>query len=971
MKQSKRLISMFLAMVMFLSVISSASTVFAEEVKDEQGLTVVDESKRQEQLEYMKGVLSDFGTDIVNVLTADEAKEQYSNFFSSVSDIVKQNETAVVATGAVGDFETKVNSYAGKLKTKTPTEEDVKGYQEILADYKNLTDKQKSEIELFAENKFYVMVLDYEAYSLYAAGDKLKAAYTKANDIANAVVTDLVPVLTQATELYTKILDRKSTLTSDQKIAEFAAASFEVRAYLGLYDASYGAFRQELNSMYCGNGLVQLIISVGNDLMGDDTFTGTKPTRVSKPNPSQFEGGEASAEYQAAFNNWLTFRKETAEYDSAKNNHATKYQLQAWEKIAADVPEYKPLLQLLKDGLAAIDAFNADSSNLAPVKKVAAEMEKLTDFQKVFIKNNPMPYFRTDVENQTTDWKTTVWSSAKIYEVLSATAQYDSLTAFLAVIDGMKAPYTNDMIIKVKDAYSKVPDYFKLQIPAEVMAKYKDILASITFDAPSLEKPDLTAFNKTVVTYPEKVTHDQVEKALPRIESILTDVLLPILGVEGSLTDMITTGVYTNSAIAEICKTLYPMMGGLDPMLAGLATPSALSSALFEDKYVNAVAALKDVKGDLTKLTFKNGDMGFQDGDKEGFLNAFADLFRPFVALSGVFQFENKIDTVNGTYTYGIYEDLVPIFEALDLKDYMSSHEYTLYVNKVYEDYKDQTAARQNQLSMAARVRAILVPIFNLIDTVAAEPLDTLLDILPKFGYLLKDNYLNNQINMILAKGSVFGNPLNITVDLTAGGLFGMIAPMLENLTIGEGESATTISIKLDKDKFIQFVNDIGGCGTAVSKDSVARGTAYRLGIDSDKPDSFVVLFRWLYGEITTKENITSIKSAVDSSTLGTAPKFIVKALLSSLSEKSADEVLTSLINIIAPSFPNIDDLLPGNDDNNNDDGNNNNSNENPDITKNPDIPKTGAKIFGVLASAFAVTAAGAVVAVKMKKKED
>lgn len=262
-----------------------------------------------------------------------------------------------------------------------------------------------------------------------------------------------------------------------------------------------------------------------------------------------------------------------------------------------------------------------------------------------------------------------------------------------------------------------------------------------------------------------------------------------------------------------------------------------------------------------------------------------ATLFRPLSIITLALKIENSIDQSKGTYTYGAYEDLVPIFEALDLNGYLSSHEYTLYVNEVKEKNSDMV--------MDARVRPILVPIFNLIDQFAQNPLDTLVTVLPKIGFALKTDLLSKQIAALLGKISLISiDP----PDLSAGALFDMLAPMLQNLDL----NGTSISITLNKDNFLKFVDDIGGCGTAIWKNSKIRGKAYSLGVDPDKSDAFLVLFRWLYGELTSAQNSKAIQTAVDASTLSSMQKTVVKGALSTVSKISPDTALLALINVAA-----------------------------------------------------------------------
>lgn len=719
---------------------------------------------------------------------------------------------------------------------------------------------------------------------------------------------------------------------------------------------------------------------------------------------------------------YLEKQEPYAKWEARKNNHSIQHKMEGLDKLAAAASEYAPIAKMMKDALAAVEAFEESSANIAPAKKVVADFEKMTPYQQAFTKNNSINVRSVASMNSSGDnWSTSSQSASKMYTQCVDIAQYDKLTAFIAVIDSITEPYRNEDIVRAKDAYNEVPSGLQASIPAEILAKYKAILASIAPDTPSLEKPDLSVFKKTVVTYPENATKEQVATALPRIQNLLCDVLLPLLGMEGGLTEVVENGLYTNATVTELCKFLFPTLAGLVKIdgFPSIATsfvkikPSKLAGALNEPedagKYAGAIAKLTAAEAAGQKaydeyvknggeaddvqlytmywtadFTAANGDWGFQDGDREGFLDAVSAVFRAVSIITMLLTFENNISTTNGTYTYNAYEDLVPIFEALDLRGYMSSHEYTLYVQAA----KDQNS----KLAMDARIRPILVPIFNLIDDFAAAPLDTLLDVLPKLAYALESGVLNTQVGTLISKLG-FGLGDSLKLDLTTEGIFDLVAPMLQNIVVKEAvteteidkngdeiekviEPAVTISITLDKAKFLQMMTDMAGCGEAAVKESKARGTAYRLGINSDKPDAFVVLFRWLYGEITTAENMRAIKTAINATDINLAGKMAIKVLLNRAAETSTDDALVTLVNLAAPKAPEIklpdsvEDLIPGRDQDK-DDGGNNGGDSKPN-TEAPSVPKTGGSIATSMFSVVAVAAlAGGAILLKKKQQDE
>lgn len=566
-------------------------------------------------------------------------------------------------------------------------------------------------------------------------------------------------------------------------------------------------------------------------------------------------------------------------------------------------------------------------------------------------------------------------------------------------------------------------------------------------------KPDLSGYERTVVTYPEKAPKPQVEKAIPKVDDLL-ETILPLVGVEGGLNNMIQTQLYTSKTVGALAKALSALGELLLGSKASYAATLAECLALVEQdfyypgdteegepilngaaKKLFEIANIEDEEkfaAAWEALEFEAGDFPFEDGDKKGFKDALASLFRPYGELASMIPLTNQLDEESGEVIYGGYEGLIPILELLDLRDIVSSADYTAFVETMTNEENDPNEIRR----MEAYLRPVFDPIFNLIDDIGAAPFETVLNLLPKLGYMLKADILDNQISTMLEMmgmkemvndllgqlaPEMFPNGLSLTTE----SIYNIVAPLLENITVKDavvneetGEEiapAETISIKLDKDNFIQFINDLGGCGDAVVRDSVAAATEdapYRVAIDSDKADAFVVFLRWLYGEVTTEENIAAFTVLIDSADMDAPIKAILKMVLPQVaSGVSADDIIVLLVNALAPDVPDIGgiidklpdiggitDKLPGlpelpsfggvsgggvsgivntvidtvkglfgggSGDSGNDD-----SNSGTSQTGDPSIPKTGGKaIMSVMA--LAVTAAAVVGAVALKKKEN
>lgn len=1005
MNKNKKLISIFLSVLMLLSCLTAGLTALAAEAnlaaensasakdaaEDEKNVAVdesviddalnqyVEASEKEDSmtasqktnLNKMKDLISDFGSGIIS---KEQFERQYNSALNAVNKVVASVFSANTNT-ALGKFEMLVNDYAGKLSVAEPTEDDLKGYNDILSAYAALSQTDKDNIDIIIFDKMLHLIYDREKQVSIIENPDI-ASYNKQHTINahNAAMNILgnPQLLVDAIDLNIKIADKKISI--DDKITAFANASEKVQLYSSIYSSSYGSFYYTIISSYSGKSFTTLAIAIGKDIAKENPFTETSPESISKPNAKDYADGENDPEYIKAFEAYMNNKKEIAEYNCRKANHQSAAELQGMKKVADSVESYRQVVSFIEKSIAAKDAFDADTTKTSAAKEAIAEFDKMPQVYQAIILNNTSIKLRTIPTKSSSSWSTSSCSFKTFYTYCVDIGSYDTVTAFYAVLDSINAPYTNDDITKVKDAYVNIPETLKDMISENAKQKYNDILASIAPDAPSFVPADLSVYQKTTVTYPAKITKAQVEKAIPKINDLIFDKLGTTLGLpEGGLTELVKTGLYTNSTVAELCKLLFPLlyslkdMDGFPSIAAGMVAidPSKLSAKLTEEKFAGAVEklAVSQAYGDVNTddwgnywntLSFENGDMGFNDGDKEGFMDAVAALFRPISVINLLLSFENKVDTSRGTYTYGAYEHLVPIFEMLDLDGYLSSEEYRVNFNKI----KDA----DSNMVMDARIRPILVPVLNLVDKFAENPLDTLVDVLPKLAYAVDSGLLNEQVGKIISM-MAFGLGDSLKVDLTTEGLYTMIAPMLENLTVGE----KAVSIKLNKDKFMTAFKDLSGCGTAVQKDSVARGTAYRMGIDSDKADTFVTLFRWLYGEITTDENMNSIKALIGVDDMSFIQKALINVALSAVQKMSADQALTAIVSLTVP--------FGGGENNDPTDPETTvpettKPNEGEEITDNPSIPKTGSKITAVVFALAAVGGLGAVVITK-KKQED
>jgi hypothetical protein len=151
----------------------------------------------------------------------------------------------------------------------------------------------------------------------------------------------------------------------------------------------------------------------------------------------------------------------------------------------------------------------------------------------------------------------------------------------------------------------------------------------------------------------------------------------------------------------------------------------------------------------------------------------------------------------------------------------------------------------------------IINPIFDFIENkLAVDPVSTLVDILPKLAHVLNDNILNDQLQHIhgtLGMISSFVSSDLLKIDPSM--IVGLINGMLANIQIDD----VTLSLKLSDIDWALLAST----AKPVVKESVSGDNAYRVGFETNKGDSFLLIFRYLFNNLTEQNNMASIKAAV------------------------------------------------------------------------------------------------------------
>lgn len=363
-------------------------------------------------------------------------------------------------------------------------------------------------------------------------------------------------------------------------------------------------------------------------------------------------------------------------------------------------------------------------------------------------------------------------------------------------------------------------------------------------------------------------------------------------------------------------------------------------------------------------------------------------------------QFENKYNFSSATYETGSYENIVHIFEAIGIPC-RDSVTYTENFNLQTND-TDRMIARISPIvsDLFAFVEQFAeAPVttlteflpnvaYALNEGIIDENIHTIIDriggllgiagvTLPTLDFTAEG--LFNTLGGLGIEGITYDEPTN-----SAG------QPLEENngtlyVNIALNEETTT-TLAISEKAFLKYLKDVQGCGKMVAGDSICVNNAYKPNIVSDKADTFVTTVRFLYDDVLLK-NKDSLKEmiTVANEKLGTILGPVLDVMAKYL---PADSVIVALVNLTNPQVPDINigggdgeqggiagfiqkliDLImsffnpedPTNPDN-------------PDNPSNPSIPNTASgKIIAPIAVIALVggIGAGAAVCVNKMKKDD
>ncbi len=376
------------------------------------------------------------------------------------------------------------------------------------------------------------------------------------------------------------------------------------------------------------------------------------------------------------------------------------------------------------------------------------------------------------------------------------------------------------------------------------------------------------SYKKTTVTLPEGKTSADVEKTVDELWKFIASDVAPALTDQVDLrygAEPLLTGLcFKNETIGKV----YGLIANLSHanstaarfLVPGIFTKESMSGMLFESKFSGAAAKIaaatvpvdeegKTIQVPVTRtdkdgndyettesaniidgvalIAFENGDFGFNDYDKQGFVTALEAVLRPLTYVLGNHQSGLEVDTKS------VYEAVVPVLEELGCKlptpdAFMNEFNKAEAVNPVSSGDK------------------LLAPIFDSImndvlsSQALADPLNSILKLLPRIGAVVDKDMLTTMAQKIVQSIPIamsFVDPS--TINLGKDKINKSIADidLIELITKESGEVKLTLSAP-----------DWTKLANASDSENVASalGGKYELRT-GDKAVVFTLLFYYLY----------------------------------------------------------------------------------------------------------------------------
>lgn len=730
------------------------------------------------------------------------------------------------ADSAVTDVQTKIDAfYTNRTylfntneKYKEKHEQAVKDYDAAIAALKALTDEQKLEL-----NKAYYGFILY--YATQSAARDLNEGSASTKEYLDATMNHFDAIEAEAgalPESYKEVYNAYKALYS---VGNFESSSFSwkdnaeaqaafetwAKAVIG-FDAQQFEFSNYLSATSSGEGgfyfyqmnldatsktTGYLIKYAYNNVQDNETEAGKNPSSVSYSTFISYSYSSKTAEWKAD-QNGATMLKAYQDY----------YALVQSDQVAVSEQTSDMLLEMLESKYAGITTAvqdvlavgqtlieDADSADLDEIKAAVEAYNNLSADAKSMadsiLSNSTLKFVATlsvpIVYDENTDAleaynnrpEVSIYKGSDLLSQAIAYINEAQLNDFIAYIDGLDLDaLTDEIITEAKSKYAQLSADSKGTIPEETYNKFVQIVTPIK-DTNDFSD-EIAAFQPTDFVRP---TNSKVAWTEDGIQSFV-DKLGGLVGGFVNINDILSQNLYT-ADIVNMIFDLYATLSHnttdieglitLGEIISGVITPEYLTSSLPESKFsavVEKINAAEVAEGDpegtnildkIAAIDFTAEDWGFTSGDKDGFVDALLAALRPITQLLdpeaqisfkvsiltvtaniGLRMFDPQI-TDDGNYAASIYENLLPLLEQLGMNDLPTTEEYKANYYAVKEESGAAVAADEF-------LKPILDSLFaNVVDPIAADPLNGLIKVLPRLAYVVDGDRLNTYIQKVLS----------------------------------------------------------------------------------------------------------------------------------------------------------------------------------------------------------------------------
>ncbi len=429
-------------------------------------------------------------------------------------------------------------------------------------------------------------------------------------------------------------------------------------------------------------------------------------------------------------------------------------------------------------------------------------------------------------------------------------------------------------------------------VTANLLAKPTDEIISMLVNILASEGGEINnyqwRFSKlrdNSVKYTQNLTKEDFDRAIEQAD-VLVDQFVAEMGEYKTLRELLEPAIYSNSFLSGLALEVYKLLQSDDvkrfvELLGVDFAPCSVAETLTEEQFSVVAGQLAN----LSSWEYANKDAldwGFEDGDKEGFINAVTAMLRPADGIFRMLLAGEKISLLGSVDFYGsdgYNTAVIPLLEALGIygEDILS---YAEYLKKI---------------ANGDAIRPVLDSVFSLLDRIMDKPVNTVTEILPNLMY-----FLNNGGLSICAQNIIFP-VMSILGKLGLEGLidFSVLTDVDVNSLIAKLTQIFEINFDFAELNLSQFE----GMGELIAVDSkrTQGGMPIRIyAVNSSKADVLVTLFRYAVETIKLPGNDSIILNLVGDSELGgnSMVSSFAKGISDNISSMSVDETLEWVFNI-------------------------------------------------------------------------